>query len=352
LYNEVTDLPYDAFFFDFKAAVEEKKYAALSVKNTKARLIPVEITDNNLRDHYIESINKLIYPVYDNGSALVGQIFMNSLGHHEHSNFAFIDGTLADSCYGVRNYNNRLVQGKEQSQGMSLLKEWIYSQGLLKGWGADRTAPRDSYLNDEFLQDLLWYAGPYANLWFKNAKQFTDSLKQKYRYYYQHLDDSNRDQYWPQYTVLKMLLYAAKQTSVKVYDMFLPHQVYFPFMFKTILDDQGKYTWEEKSRDNISKAPLKKILEAYVSKDFIYRKKVGLQSQTRLWLQNDEMKPFILDLIDGKDSVSKVMMGSDAQKLVKAFRSQKPPESIVSLVLSLSVIQQWVNVNKINIPRD
>ena len=227
-----------------------------SIVGTKAELVFIKVDQTNLIDNFNESIRSLIYPVYDNGSALVGQYFFNAFLQSKENKTKIIDGTVADSCYGVRNYNDRLVEGKAQSISLSYLKEWLHHHLLLRGINSRN--PRDSFLNDIFLQDLLWYGGPFVNIWFGNAKVYTDKLKDKYHWYYNIIGDTVSDEYWEKYTVLKMLLYAAKQTAVKTYDMLLPHETEYPFMYKDVLSDQGKYSWSQKSEGNVIKAPIKK----------------------------------------------------------------------------------------------
>lgn len=350
LYNEVNDSPYPAIFLDFKEAPEELEFAKKSIKNTKADFMPIRLDSDHILNDFMGSVENLIYPVYDNGSALVGYKLRKHFAQsNDLSKLSFVDGTLADSCYGVRNYSQKLQQGGKQLQIVTSFKEWVYLKSLIKNIRWNRTKPRDSYLDDEFLQDLLWNGGPFVNFWFENAKEHTLFLKNEYQRYFNVLAERNRGEYWPQYTILKMMLYAAKQTTVKVHDMLLPAQTYFPFMFKSILIDQGKYTWEQKSENNTIKAPLKKILEKYIGNDFIYRKKVGLQSQTRAWLLDPSIKPFVLELISRNDGLTKQMMGKEHKQLVNTFSKETPPVSLTSLVLALSVTQMWCDINNVSI---
>jgi hypothetical protein len=308
LYNEITDSPYPVIYYDFDESASELSYVKKSLQGTKAEMIQVKMRSGNLVNEFQKSIEKLVYPVYDNGSAYTGQLFNTSFvdGNQD---LTFIDGTVADSLYGVRDYSVPLVKGQNQHPIKSYIKEFIFAKMLKYGFEKNKTGPRDSYLDDEFLQDLLWYAGPYANLWFSNAKQYTQSLVNKYRWYYTLIDSSNRSDYWARYTVQKMFLYAAKQTTVKAIDILSPNQVYFPFMFTTVVEDQGHYTWGEKSENGIIKAPLKRILEEYATKEFIYRKKVGMQSQTRKWINLPSIKPYFSELISRPDGIAFKLMG-------------------------------------------
>ena len=346
LYNEIKTEAYPALFYDFDEARTEREYVIKSVAGTKAELTLIKIDQTNFIDNFNESIESLIYPVYDNGSALVGKYFFNTFLGSKHDKVKIIDGTVADSCYGVRNYNSRLTEGRNQSLWTSYLKEWIHHLLLLKG--IDSGNPRDAFLDDVFLQDLLWYGGPFVNIWFKNAKSYTVELRSKYHQYYNIIGDTVSDQYWEKYTVLKMLLYAAKQTAVKTYDMFLPHETEYPFMYQDILIDQGKYSWNQKSEGGVTKHPIKKILEEYIDKDFIYRKKVGLQSQTMRWINQSSSKPYFSESLARKDGVAYSMMGRiNQRRLANAYQTKNPPVTVLRLVLSMVVIQKWCDLHQI-----
>lgn len=347
LYDKIVDRPYQAVFLNFIDAPGEYEYARQSIRNTRAEWTPIDIHNESFLDDFKESIARLIYPVYDNGSVFAGYKIAKHFSSDRGSSISFIDGTLADSCYGVKNYNVELVEGKYQPEFYSFLKELLYVGGAYCGIRFNGTKPRDAFLNDEFLQDLLWYGGPFINAFFRNSRKYTRSLKAKYYRYVDFLHPDDRSKYWPVYTILKLMLYAGKQTTVKTYDALLPHRVYYPFMFPSILEDQGRYTWEEKSRGDTIKAPLKNILAKYIDASFVNRRKSGLQSQTKRWLLIPEAKAFAVDLISRNGGIAEAMMGSKRHWLLRQFRSDKPVAEVVSIALSLTVIQYWCDLHKI-----
>jgi hypothetical protein len=82
---------------------------------------------------------------------------------------------------------------------------------------------------------------------------------------------------------------------------------------------------------------------------FIYREKVGLQSQTRKWILGKSMKRFIQDVLFVKDGVAESMMGNQVTYLKRAFSKDKVHTSLGSLVLSMVVIQVWCNIHRVQI---
>jgi len=145
------------------------------------------------------------------------------------------------------------------------------------------------------------------------------------------------------YSIFKMVNYAADTTNAKTYDLCgKSNQMLYPFMWKEILLDQGKYSWEEKTKNNIIKQPLKKILESYIDDSFIYRKKVGLNSSTDQWMSFEENKKLLCSTISSKDSIAIEMLGEkNLKKLVKRFSHDHPHHYISNLVISLANIEQW-----------
>lgn len=346
LFNSVVDSSYEAAFMHFDDCDKELDLVRKSVRGTKAKLDVVKLDSMNLINDFESSIRRIIYPVYDNGSALSGEIFRSRYLGNE-SIGTFVDGTLADSLYGVKNYNFRLPEGRQQPEWLSRCKENVFGRlqliGLLKG----HSKPRDSFVRSEFVQDLLWYSGPFANIWCAKAKFYTQNIEKQFEFYNSFLATHNRLEYWPQYTVQKMLFYAAKQTTVKTYDLLLPHQTYFPFMFPNIIADQGLYSWDEKSKLGIVKYPLKRLLESYIDKDFSRREKIGLQSQTIRWINDPSLKPYFSELVRMSDGIAAALFGDNRSKLVRHYQKDSPLVEITSIILSLSVIQRWMDINRV-----
>ncbi|MAS52216.1 MAG: hypothetical protein CMD20_03320, partial [Flavobacteriales bacterium] len=102
---------------------------------------------------------------------------------------------------------------------------------------------------------------------------------------------------------------------------------------------------KEKTQDGVIKFPLKKILESYVDKDFIYRKKVGLNSSFEEWVCTQQNKKFLTSIIEKKESLALVLMGkSNMKKLMNHFNSYKPVHpNVARLVINLALSQSWID---------
>ena len=96
---------------------------------------------------------------------------------------------------------------------------------------------------------------------------------------------------------------------------------------------------------------LKKIIEKYADRDFIYRKKVGLNSSFEDWVCTNENKSFLKDLLTEHNGISEVMMGKrNLNLLLKHFMSEKPVHPNVSrLVINLAISQSWVKKHGLTI---
>jgi len=345
MYYQLTGKKINAHFLHFAEANSELEHVKSSLKGTNYDLLIKEIKSENFINDFESSIRHLIYPVYDNGSAFTGYKMFEGI---EANNDVFIDGSLADSCYGVRNYNNKLIEGKKQSIVKSLVKEWIYFHLSKAGLADNLSKPRDTHISSVFIQDLLWNSGYFTNFWFKSAKGFSESIE-KELLNYTSLSRSPLDKdYWADYTVIKMCFYAGKQTSVKSYDMRGQNQIFYPFMFNQVINDQGNYTWSEKSINNQSKYPLKKLLEDYLPKSFIYRKKQGLQSQTVKWMLEKNNKRYFINLMEKNKVLGHRLMGKNYVNLINLYKNDKTAKLAVKNVLSLCVIGRWMDFHQID----
>ena len=82
--------------------------------------------------------------------------------------------------------------------------------------------------------------------------------------------------------------------------------------------------------------------------DFIYRKKQGLQSQTLNWVNNKNNKDYFISIINRKDGLGNELMGKSLNKLISLYKNENTTHLAVKNILSMSVIQKWIDIHKIN----
>jgi asparagine synthase (glutamine-hydrolysing) len=111
----------------------------------------------------------------------------------------------------------------------------------------------------------------------------------------------------------------SKMYTAKTYGLFSDKiHVVYPYLWRDILIEQGNISWAVKIRNGIVKWPLKSLLEKYMQKDFIYRKKSAFLPPLERWLMREDVYELIKEtLIDHETLVGKVVKQKNLTKLVK-----------------------------------
>ncbi|MBU4184677.1 MAG: asparagine synthase [Proteobacteria bacterium] len=74
-------------------------------------------------------------------------------------------------------------------------------------------------------------------------------------------------------------------------------KVVYPYIWQEVLIEQGKVPWDAKIHNGIIKWPLKKLLEEFMPKEFIYRKKSGFVPPFARWLTYQDFNKKVRDIL-------------------------------------------------------
>lgn len=350
LIDKFIDKPYPAYYIQFGKDDPEVKFAQEAAKATKAELEIALFQPEDTIPSFEYQCEHAIQPIGESSTISTAYHFMRQ-GHSGHK---IIDGTLADGCYGSTNYNRNVIGDiPERPQWQQQINEWIAAQLQSRKLPYyERFHPRDSNVNDPYLQFMDVYLGPFGNMWLKDAKKHSKELLPLWQYYYDYLeaDKSNQDD-WMKYSVFKMVNYACKNNTAKSYDNSQPENSgLYPFTWKSILEDQGHYSWAEKTLENTIKYPLKKILDQYMSKDFIYRKKVGLNSCFEDWIQLPELKAHFSKCLLKADGIAAHFLGRRRSYLLNLYTAKEPLHpNLARLIINLSILDAWLDRHQISV---
>jgi len=347
--SERIEKHYPAFFIAFGNDDSEKKYAIEAVKNTKAELEIYTMFPKDFVAAFNYQSENLIQPIGEASAISMSNMFRS----FKYKNINILDGTLADGCYGSRNYNVPLFAGiNDKSHFEMRAAEQVVSFLQLHNLPLkDKFCPRDSMIDDKFLRFMNIYVGPLSNTLFKDAGNINVRIYQYWDWYYSLItsDDKDVDE-WMKYSVFKMANYAANNNTAKTYDICgASNDVIYPFMWLEVLTDQGKYHWTEKSQNDIVKYPLKKIIEKYATKEFIYRKKAGLQTSVSTWMKHNPNKEYIIEMIKKQGSIAEAMLGRrNLLLLLNTFTKESHHQNITNLVVSFALIESWCDHNGVS----
>lgn len=345
--NDFKTESYPAYYLRFGKEDPEVGFAKKAAENTKADLNIYEMKSTDFIEAFHFQTDRARQPIGES-STIALAFFFKQCQIEDH---LILDGTLADGCYGSTNYQKKIPIPAPKSKLRSRAEEKMASAMQLSRLpGAHKFFPRDSYVNNYFLQQLNIYVGPLGNTLFKNVKSINEELEAYFKYYEDliEVDNGIGVDDWMSYSVYKMVNYASKNNTAKSFDnVGYKNEAGYPFMWKSVLEDQGHYTWDEKSKDGIIKYPLKKIIEKYVDSNFIYRKKVGLNSSFEDWVCTQQNKKFLYDLITPVGGLAERLMGkANLKKLLKHFMSGQAVHPNVSrMVINLAISQSWVQKN-------
>lgn len=347
LVNKGRTQAYPSFFLQFGPEDGEVQYAQWAVKNTRAELEVCQMNPNDFEPAFEYQTEMLNQPLGESSAIAMAHFFRTC----KISDHFIIDGTLADGTYGSTNYNKDLWGNqKKRSLFEQRMAERISSVIQANNWKKwDRFFPRDSFQKDEYVRFLHQYLGAFANTWIDKAEQYTNELDKYWNLYYSELDVNSRNDDWARYTIFKMVNYACKNNTAKSFDLARPkNNAFYPFTWKEVLEDQGHYSWKEKTTNNIIKYPLKKILENYIDKEFIYRKKVGLNSSFEDWISTPSNKKYLVALIDKPGGIADFMIGSRRKKqLVSIYQRGEIHPNLSRLIINLAIQQAWIDKNRI-----
>ena len=148
-------------------------------------------------------------------------------------------------------------------------------------------------------------------------------------------------------TTIRQLLYvnsarwAAKALSV---GESLGLRVVYPYIWRDVLEEQGRLPWSAKVRDGIVKWPLKRLLEEFVPGDFIYRRKSGFVPPFVRWLSDRESNARVRQVLLKKNGfVSEIIPASVLDELLTDARNGMRLRSpILNLLWGALFTESWI----------
>jgi asparagine synthetase B (glutamine-hydrolysing) len=340
---------YPAYYIQFGSNDNEQFFAKEAIKNTKADLDICIMNADDLVDTFEYQAGILDSPIGEPSSIPLAFFFKQD----KYKNYTVLDGTLADSCYGAKNYSQELFHGiKQRGKTSQVLNELV--AGTLQKYnlkGQEKFYPRDAQIEDDFLKFLNTYIGPLSRVFFPKSNEYNKTIEPLWLWYYNLIDTSllsKEDAEWAKYTIFRTIGYSSRVASTKTQDCSLNNYAEYPFIWKDILDDQAHYSWKEKTHNNIVKYPLKNILSKYKPHEFIFREKMGLNNQIPEWSLKKENRAYFTNFLSTNNSIVVQLIGErNLNQLIKNYNSNYVHPNVINLVISLCSLQKWCDANLI-----
>ena len=124
-------------------------------------------------------------------------------------------------------------------------------------------------------------------------------------------------------------------------------QVVYPYLWKDILEEQGKLSWRAKVSNGVIKWPEKKLLETYMSHDFIYRRKSGFTPPFENWFTNKKVYELLHDTLLGKDmAIESVINREKLRELIyKLPHTKQWSEYLCNFLWGTLFTELWIEKN-------
>lgn len=121
-------------------------------------------------------------------------------------------------------------------------------------------------------------------------------------------------------------------------------RIVYPFIWREVLVEQGRIPWDAKVRDGIVKWPLKRLLEEFMPRSFIYRKKSGFVPPFATWLTHADFNGRARDvLLDRNAFVTDVVPAGLLDRLLTDAASGRAlRHSVLNFLWGALFTEMWL----------
>lgn len=121
-------------------------------------------------------------------------------------------------------------------------------------------------------------------------------------------------------------------------------RVVYPYIWREVLDVQGELPWSAKIHNGVVKWPLKKLLEEFMPKEFIYRKKSGFVPPFAKWLTQKDFNYRIRDILSGPGGfVTDIVPRRIFEELLEdALNGRRLRHSILNFLWGAVFTEMWI----------
>jgi asparagine synthase (glutamine-hydrolysing) len=179
---------------------------------------------------------------------------------------------------------------------------------------------------------------------FKNGSQYNKEIEKLITEFLDNNNESKSPSSYSKMSVVQFYHVNSRLWTAKGYwpAEYLNMNLVFPYTWKNILDEQCKLPLDVKVHNGIIKWPLKKLLEKYMPKDYIYRAKSGFAPPLCRWLKVDANYDYFY-----KTVMNGVLIRNfDADKIDKIFKLIKANKNVsryaMNLIWSLLFFEVWL----------
>jgi asparagine synthase (glutamine-hydrolysing) len=232
----------------------------------------------------------------------------------------------------------RLIAAAVRGQGFW---RWESHEGLLARLSALADAHERSPLNYFLVLTPVEYLGLDA------PREWDDALHGLLEKGFEAtLDDEGGSSFEARTTVRQLFQVNSRRWSAKALSVgdSLGARVVYPYVWRDVLLEQGRIPWELKVRNGVVKWPLKRLLEAHMPSEFIYREKSGFVPPFARWIAEPGMNGRARDTLLARDAVVTRVVPSETIEvlLADALAGRRLRHSVLNLLWGLLFTEMWL----------
>jgi len=121
----------------------------------------------------------------------------------------------------------------------------------------------------------------------------------------------------------------------------------YPYLWKDLLEEQGKIPWSVKFNKGVVKWPLKKLLESYMPHDFVHRKQRAFDPDFESYLKDDGIYNSVKEICTNPKAVDPLISKSRLIKLVERLPTiERFSFSLCNLFWGILFVELWTSKHR------
>jgi asparagine synthase (glutamine-hydrolysing) len=337
-----------SYFLAFGKNDHELPFAKEASKSSNS---PLDVTymDESRLFEIIDEIATVYDHPFKDGSVIPTYYLMKHIA--DEGEKIAIDGTCGDACFGF--------------EAIALAKPWMFAYGLPKVakklissvYSHSGIWEKESFLEKPFrtiakccevdcaLGPLV--SSPPNDVFFSNS-DYDESIGRLSMSLVKNLiSPCSSRQIFEQGTTVADIIFAGGACMAAKTDLrnrFPQVYTLYPYLWKDILEEQGRISWSAKVNNGTVKWPLKKLLEPYVPHYFIYRKKSGLTPDLESYMKNKKVYSLVKETFMNPSIVDRFINKNKFIKLIENLPIiERYSAPLRSLLWGLLFVELWIS---------
>jgi len=345
----------NAYYLRFGSEDPELPFAQEAAKAAGCSLRIFDMRADIVPDTILEIASSYSHP-FNDFSTIATYYLMKCASDYEDGGI-IIDGNGGDDCFGLGLMDPKLRKKQSFLYNLPTVVKaaafFISSHSNLweREKGIKRVLRGIADLHEKELCQVYEILCPWTAIFHENTREYDAEMgTQMIRSLRDLLEPlPHNESFYAKATVNWMRhvttgMWCAKTYGIKSLPNILP---VYPFMWKDMLEVQGKVAWAAKVNNGIMKWPLKSLLESYMPRDFIYRKKSGFTPPFESWFSNKRLYELLYDTLLSQHTVTERIINKEKlrQLIDRLPHTSQWPAHLCNFLWGCLFTELWVKKN-------